>query len=231
MSLFGAEAIFGDLVSDGIAGLQSAVTQYGGGNITNPGGAIAALQAAGAAAVKVVGPAIDTLSGGDPQTSRVTQGVWQQNGILAGINNGDSATQSDLTGAVGIVRGMASQYTVGARLAASLKASPAAQAAARAAGQPKAAKTAVVRSASASAAAAPAPTAIPSDHAPVLIQNDLQRIAPVAGGVLGLILGGTVGFRLGAQVGLILGGPIGGVIGAGIGYLITKPQFTPAPTT
>ena len=30
MSLFGAEAIFGDLVSDGIAGLQSAVTQYAG---------------------------------------------------------------------------------------------------------------------------------------------------------------------------------------------------------
>jgi hypothetical protein len=227
-SSFGAEAIFGDLISDGIAGLQGAATQYGGSNINNPGGAIAALQSAGAAAVKVVGPAIDALSGGDPQVAQVTQGVWQKNGFLAGINAGDSATQSDLTSAVSIVQWMASQYAVGSRLAKSLKASPAAQVAARNAGAPKVVKAAAVKAAptgattSAVSPAAPAPTSV----VPVPGPFDMKTVAPITGGVFGLVLGGAVGFKLSAQIGMLLGGPLGAVIGAGIGYQISK-QINP----
>lgn len=73
----------GDTIDSGIATLQAAVAQ--------PGVTVASLQAAGNAAVGAVGPAIDTLSGSNPDVMKLTQQVWQLNGKLAGVNDVDTA--------------------------------------------------------------------------------------------------------------------------------------------
>ena len=252
-SSFGAEAIFGDLISDGIAGLQSALSQYGGSGINNFDDALAGLKAAGTAAVNVVGPAIDIMSGGDPKVKNITLRVWQMNSQLAGLSggaaqatrevlgasladtaaiSGEGGTQAAWAMAVSIVRNMLSQYNEAYRLAKSYKVSAAGQAAARAAGTPKAAP--VVSSGGggglaktfAAASIAKAPASAPALEVVAVASPWRRAGAPVAGGVVGLLLGGTVGFRLGAQVGMLLGGPLGAVIGAGIGYQISK-QINP----
>ena len=245
MSTFGADAIFGDVISDGLAGLQSALSQYGGAGITNPGGAIAGLQAAGTAAVKVVGPAIDILGGGDGKVKAITQGVWQTNARLAGLGGGGSAAgsqltdvaddgsggglamrssnaQSDLAAAVSAVQSMLSQYSVAYRLAKSYKVSAAGQAAARAAGAPR--PLAIARKA-VPAATAPltlAPTVSPG------LGADANAVGAILGAVLGLTLGGAIGWSAGAKAGLAIGGPLGGATGALVGYLLTQQFAAPS---
>lgn len=109
-----------DVVGPGIAALQAAVAQYGGPGITNPSGAVAGLQAAGNAAVGVVGPAIDAMSGGSPDIMKMTQWAWQQNGKLATVNSSGAATQADVDAAKAIVGQMITFYQQASRLAASL---------------------------------------------------------------------------------------------------------------
>lgn len=116
-----------DVVGPGIAALEAAVAQYGGAGITNPGGAVAGLQAAGSAAVGAVGPAIDALSGGNPDVMKMTQWAWQQNGKLAAVDSSGAATQSDVDAAKAIAAQMLTYYQQASRLAASQpKAAPAA---------------------------------------------------------------------------------------------------------
>jgi len=106
-----------DVIGPGIAALQAAFAQYRSPRITNPNKAVADLQAAGNAAVSVVGPAIDALSGGSPDVMKRTQLVWQKNGELANITG---ATGSDVEMAKGIVHDMIDAYQQAASLAASL---------------------------------------------------------------------------------------------------------------
>jgi hypothetical protein len=107
-----------DAIGPGIAALQAAVTQYTSGTITNPGGAVAALLTAGTAAVGSVGPAIDALSGNDSTVMGATHLAWVDNGKLANVNSGPSATQADVDAAKAIALDMVNQYQVAQRLAA-----------------------------------------------------------------------------------------------------------------
>jgi hypothetical protein len=119
VSWFGVSAP-ADVVSAGIATLRAAVARYGGAGINNFGGAVAGLQAAGNAAVSAVGPAIDALSGGDPQVMRATQLAWQQNARLASVNSSNAAVRADVDAAKAVVDQMVTLYEQAARLAASL---------------------------------------------------------------------------------------------------------------
>src|SRR5580692_3519993 len=107
-----------DAIGPGIATLQAAVSQNTGGTITNQGGAVAALLAAGTAAVGSVGPAIDALSGSDPTVMGATHLAWVDNDKLSRVNSGSSATQDDVTAAKNLVLDMINQYQVAQRLAA-----------------------------------------------------------------------------------------------------------------
>jgi hypothetical protein len=91
-------------VGAGIAVLQSALAQ--------PGVTVAGLQTAGNAAVGSVGPAIDALSGSNPDVMKMTQLAWQQNGKLAGVKG------SDVDTAKGIVSQIITLYQQAAKLAA-----------------------------------------------------------------------------------------------------------------
>jgi hypothetical protein len=227
MSLFGAESIFGDVISDGLASLQSAVTAANAPGITNPGGMVQRLQAAGNAAVGVVGPAIDVLSGSDSKTMLMTQRVWQRNGILSTINSGSTATQADLQNAVSIASDMASQYGVANRYAKSVGVKPK-----PAYVTPTAASSRAVYSAAAAASpvvAPPSPSTALAAIPDALAAMDTKTIAAVSsGGVLGLLLGGAMGLRAGARLGLFLGGPLGGLVGAGAGWGLLR-FLNPAP--
>lgn len=108
-----------DVVGPGIAALVAVAQQYASPRITNPQKAVADLQAAGSEAVRVVGPAIDALSGGHPDVMRLTQLAWQKNGQLAGVNS-SGATGSDVETAKGIVGEMITSYQQAAKLAASI---------------------------------------------------------------------------------------------------------------
>jgi hypothetical protein len=104
-----------DAIGPGIANLQATVAQYSH-RITNPSRAVADLQAAGNAAISAVGPALDALSGGNPDVMRLTQLAWRQNGQLAAVNN-SGATGSDVDAAREIVNQMIASYQ-SAKLAA-----------------------------------------------------------------------------------------------------------------
>lgn len=106
-----------DAVGSGIAALQAAIAQYGGASAADPVGAVAGLQTAGNAAVGAVGPAIDALSGSNPDVMKVTQSAWQQNGKLAAVNNSASATQADVNAAKAIAQQMLTSYQQAQRLA------------------------------------------------------------------------------------------------------------------
>ena len=230
MSTFGADAVFGDLISDGLAGLQSALSQYGSASVTNFGGAITALQAAGSAAVEVVGPAIDILSAGDAKVKAITQRVWQTNTQLSGLTGGDGALQSDWAYAVSTVRNMMSQYGEAYRLAKSYKVPALGQAAARAAGAPKIAagapKIAAKKAVSTALAAVPT-VAITPTKSPTL-GEDANTMGAILGAVVGLTLGGAIGWSAGAKAGLVIGGPLGGAAGALAGYFLTQQLAAPS---
>jgi hypothetical protein len=106
-----------DAIGPGIAALQATVAQYSH-RITNPGRAVADLQAAGNAAVSAVGPAIDALSGGNPDVMKLTQLAWRQNARLAAASS-SGATGSDVDAVKEIVNQMIASYQEAARLAAS----------------------------------------------------------------------------------------------------------------
>lgn len=131
-----------DDVAAGITALQNAITA----SAATPGAAVAALQTAGNTAVTSLGPAIDKLSGGDPNVMNLTQQAWQQNGALAVIDSSSAATQSVADSAKAIASQMVQYYQQAAKAAAKSAAaapaqSPAQQTNAR---QPKAASPADV---------------------------------------------------------------------------------------
>src|ERR1700676_2678598 len=107
-------------IDTGTSVLNNAVRDNSGSTITNPGGAVANLQAAGNVAVTSVGPAIDQLSGSDPKTMAVTHMAWVENGKLAAVNNGASATAADVASAAASVTQIATLYGQAQRLAQSL---------------------------------------------------------------------------------------------------------------
>jgi hypothetical protein len=158
-----------DVIGPGIAALQAAVTQYASGTITNPGGAVAALLAAGTTAVGSVGPAIDALSGNDPTVMGATHLAWVDNDKLSRVNSGSTATQDDVVTAKNLVLDMINQYQVAQRLAAA-----------------KAPKTAGPAQASRGASTSTTP-ALPDDTVPVA--SPWLVPALVAGGAV-LVVGG-----------------------------------------
>jgi len=107
-----------DVIGSGIAALETSVVQYG--RSPNFGGAVTGFQKAGAVAVNTVGPAIDSLSGGNPAVMKATQSAWQQNARLASVNNSDSAGRADVDTAKGIVDQMIFVYKQAVNLASSL---------------------------------------------------------------------------------------------------------------
>ncbi len=196
-------------ITSDIATLQAVYNQFKGSGITNFGGAVSALQAAGNAAVNSIGPAIDALSGGSSDVMKITQWAWAKNGTLAGETSDDSATQASLTSALSDVSQMLAWYNQANRLAAS-KVSVAPKSATVTATYvaPKVtATTSLLPPPLASKALATAPTA------PLV--TSLEVAATGAGGVLGFAIGARA-------ISLAVGGPIGLLLGAGAGFLITK---------
>jgi hypothetical protein len=112
-------SIFGDVISDSLSGLQHALT--GAQATSDPQASLAALQAAGNAAVSVAGPAIDALSGSSSKVMTMTQWAWQKNAALA--------AETDLQAAIADAQQMLTWYTQASKLAQSLHAPAAAPAA------------------------------------------------------------------------------------------------------
>lgn len=233
MSLFGAESIFGDVVSDGMASFQSAIAtaKAAVGNVAvDSGSAIAALQAAGNAAVGVVGPGIDMLSGSDPKTMQVTHFAWLNNGKLASVGSGSSATVMDLQSAISIASDMARQYGEAYRNVTVSKARGGMGVRAPVAPKPAApAYVAPTTPAVAPLAPLPAVAALAPVPETGLDPATKTTIAVSTGGVFGLLLGGAVGLRAGARVGLFIGGPVGALFGAGAGWALMR-VLAPAPS-
>lgn len=241
MSIFGADAIFGDVVSDGLASIQSALSQYGGTG-TDPGVgfgvAIRGLQAAGNAAVAVVGPGIDAFSGSDPKAMIQTHRVWARNGDLANVPSTDSATRDNWQSAVTILSDMANQYGVANRYAKSLKKAKPKSAYVAGTTPPVTSAVAYVAPVAAAPAAPAAPTVVvvqpPAATALATLPGGVPldtttTVALGAGGVLGLVLGGAVGLRAGAHVGLYVGGPVGALFGAAAAWALVR-VLNPPPS-
>ena len=113
-----------DVVNAGIAAFQGKAMQLvGGGGFSPPPPniAVAGLKAAGTAAVNAVGPAIDALSGNNPDVMRMTQQVWQLNrDRLAAVDGREGIGQADVNMAKGVVDQMIFTYKQAANLASSL---------------------------------------------------------------------------------------------------------------
>jgi len=107
-----------DDIGPGITNLQATIKQYSG-RITNPSKAVADLQAAGNMAVSTVGPAIDALSGGNPDVMKRTQAAWTENKRLATVNS-SGATGSDVDAAKTSAQEMIDNYQQAQNLATSL---------------------------------------------------------------------------------------------------------------
>lgn len=198
--------LFGDMISDGISTLQRSIPS---GAITNIGGAVAQMQAAGNAAVASVGPAIDSLSGGNADVMKITQWAWSKNGELAGINSSESATADDLQAARAAVQQMLDWYGQASRLALSLKPqAPAAAPAATPAYRP-------VTTAPTSITKVPAPKApVPASMLPTGIE--------VASAGLGGAMGMTVGILVGRKMMIAAFGPVGLFVGLVAGFGVAK---------
>jgi hypothetical protein len=216
MSFFGVT--FGDPLADDIASLQSTINQYGGAGITNYGGAVGAMQAAGNHAVGAIGPAIDSLSGGDSQVMTMTQWAWSKNGEVAGANSSDSATQDDVNTAKAALQQMATWYGTAYRLAQSKHVAAPATAAPAAAPRPVAVTVAAPRPVVSAATFTPAAVSAPRS-AFVLPKMTGPSLALTGGGVLfGLTLGSRLlGPMIGGPLGLVVGGLLGGAIAKKLG--------------
>jgi hypothetical protein len=190
-------------IDTGISVLNNAVRDNSGSTITNPGGAVANLQAAGNVAVTSVGPAIDQLSGSDPKTMAVTHMAWVENGKLAAVNNGASATAADVASAAASVTQIATLYGQAQRLAQSLGYNP-----------PSAAKAPAYIPPTTPYYAPPpsVPDAPPPDASPVTAKRVITTGAGMGAGLF-------IGARL---AGLAVGGPVGALIGAGLGWVLGR---------
>lgn len=196
--MFGS--IFGDPISDSLASMQAVLNQFTG-SITNPTGVVQAYQAAGNTAVGQIGPAIDALSGSNPNVMKMTQWAWSKNGQLAGYTD-------DVVSARAALQQMLTWYQQAYRLAQSQR-----------------------TAAPASAPAYSAPVAAPHPLAPApLMPTGPSPLAPALGHakitsaeIFATSGGGAVGLIVGARVaGLALGGPFGFIIGASAGFLLSK---------
>jgi hypothetical protein len=188
-------------IDTGISVLNNAVRDNSGSTITNPGGAVANLQAAGNVAVTSVGPAIDQLSGSDPKTMAVTHMAWVENGKLAAVNNAASATAADVASAAASVTQIATLYGQAQRLAQSLGYKP-----------PPATKAPTYTPPTTPYYAPPPsmPDAPPLDASPVTAKRVITTGAGMGAGLF-------IGARL---AGLAVGGPVGAIIGAGLGWVL-----------
>ena len=191
-------------IDTGISVLNNAVRDNSGSTITNPGGAVATLQAAGNVAVTSVGPAIDQLSGSDPKTMAVTHMAWVENGKLAGVNNGANATAADVASAAASVTQIATLYGQAQRLAQSLGYKPPPSA--------KAPTYAPPPTTPYYAPPPPMPDAPPPDASPVTAKRVITTGAGMGAGLF-------IGARL---AGLAVGGPVGAIIGAGLGWVLGR---------
>lgn len=191
-------------IDTGISVLNNAVRDNSGSTITNPGGAVANLQAAGNVAVTSVGPAIDQLSGSDPKTMAVTHMAWVENGKLAGVNNGANATATDVASAAASVTQIATLYGQAQRLAQSLGYKPPPSA--------KAPTYAPPPTTPYYAPPPPMPDAPPPDASPVTAKRVITTGAGMGAGLF-------IGARL---AGLAVGGPVGAIIGAGLGWVLGR---------
>ena len=138
-------------------------------------------QRAGQQGASVVGPAIDQLSGGNPQTTTLTHRAWGNNGLLANINSGDSATKADADAAKRLVDSMIQDLQTALNIA---NANP----------HPMAPSYVP-------------PVASPPDRtSPHDDMRNVKRYAPVGvGGAIGLAVGGPVGAGVGAAMGYLIG--------------------------
>ena len=191
-------------IDTGISVLNNAVRDNSGSTITNPGGAVANLQAAGNVAVTSVGPAIDQLSGSDPKTMAVTHMAWVENGKLAGVNNGANAAATDVASAAASVTQIATLYGQAQRLAQSLGYKPPPSA--------KAPTYAPPPTTPYYAPPPPMPDAPPPDASPVTAKRVITTGAGMGAGLF-------IGARL---AGLAVGGPVGAIIGAGLGWVLGR---------
>lgn len=191
-------------IDTGISVLNNAVRDNSGSTITNPGVAVANLQAAGNVAVTSVGPAIDQLSGSDPKTMAVTHMAWVENGKLAGVNNGANATATDVASAAASVTQIATLYGQAQRLAQSLGYKPPPSA--------KAPTHAPPPTTPYYAPPPPMPDAPPPDASPVTAKRVITTGAGMGAGLF-------IGARL---AGLAVGGPVGAIIGAGLGWVLGR---------
>lgn len=188
-------------IQDQINSLQSAFnkskSETSDPNNVNYGGAVKNLQNAGNDAATLLGPAIDQLSGGSPDTTTLTHRAWTNNGLLNALNSGDDSTQDDLSQAQSFVQQMLVDYNSAARVA---QKSP----------NPK-----------------PPPAPIPSYSAPKPIappvQTPLAGTPPVSYSKPKnpqlYEFGGTA---IGATAGFMIAGPIGAAIGGAVGFGIGK---------
>jgi hypothetical protein len=172
--------------------------------------------------VTVVGPAIDQLSGGNPQTATLTHRAWSNNGLLQDLNSSPSATKDDADAAKRFVDSMLADLQVALNIA---KASPHRDpfvAAASAIAHPGYSPPPHVPPpfvAAASAIAHPGyspPPYVPLPQTPPVPQpqerhrlgdvRDVKRYGPAAIGVaVGFSVAGPVGAAIGCVVGLGLG--------------------------
>jgi hypothetical protein len=111
---------FGSLIDDEISHLRIALHNGSDPTINNFGGAVQALQAAGNEAATLLGPKIDSLSGGNANVMRMTQWAWSKNGHLNSLPNTDLATKDTLSSAVVDIRQMLDWYSQAHRLAQSI---------------------------------------------------------------------------------------------------------------
>ena len=115
-----------DAVGAGIAAFQSKAMQLGGGGGFSPPPpaiAVAGLKAAGTAAVNTVGPAIDALSGNNPDVMKMTQQVWRLNrDQLTAVDGREGIGQAEVNATKGIVDQMIFAYKQASNLASSLAA-------------------------------------------------------------------------------------------------------------
>lgn len=188
-------------LQDDINNLQSVIAQNSGDSINDFGGAIQNLQSAGNNAVGSIGPAIDKLSGGNPQVMTMTQWAWQKNGTLASVKSDDSASKDDLSSAVSMLKQMVDWYGQAYRLALSLQHAQAATPA------PSPHQT-VYQPPPAKPVTPPAPPINPQSNTGK--KFGIPKVSPTGAGVgIGAIIGFAVGGPIGAAGGAMVGGAIG----------------------
>jgi hypothetical protein len=167
-------------------------------------------QQAGQQGASVVGPAIDQLSGGSPQTTTLTHRAWGNNGLLANINSEDSATKADADAAKRLCDSMIGDLQTALNLAS---ASP------HPGHDPFTAGASHIANSPAPQYHAPiqqyqpppqqqyqAPP--PHDKTKAKDPDDLPKYI-VGGGAVG----GAIGFGMGGPAGALIGAVIGGLIG------------------